>query len=639
MRDRATGPAVTRARGFARAYERADGEERVRGRTWTEFRNAGLMALVTLMALGCFTTSWDTVRSKDTVAGYNRYLRANPHSWHSNEARERIAYIRVRNHPSMAGYYRFVENHPESELLPELRTDVEPLYFEQARKANTPAAYRSFLTQYGSGSMAAKARGNLSYVVSVRDTLTAANLQHFIEKHPESDFIEEARSSLALLERYQQTKIRRLGVYVEVAPNVGQRARVRNGFGALVAHHYNELGVEVVAIRTAEAPPPGTDAWMHIEYKEAPAAGTFGGRTTLSQCRIRLYHRGLELPVWDRSFEAPADHILIGAYGRDKSVFANATYRFWNEFFVPVSTWASSQARLHHMEYSEDVSAIDVRGDRAALLYSKGGIDYLDISKPLEPKTLQRYRRGRDLTRWTDVKLLSDKLILSYGPDGIELVEIGEVQAKRIAQFELPEVGSIASADLLGSTLLFAGTQGVFALRLEKRPLRPQPLLDGKFIGLFVRKPYVYLVRPEQLELTSPKHLLQHMTGAKLKLPENFGGHKVRVAGNSMFVMGKEDIIEIRIPKNESPKIVGNLPSDKIGTLNDMTSDGSHLYLLGQRGLGVAGSSAESVSDFIQVQADRALSRKGRFLFLVGNRSLEVLDMAPYQAAMANPRD
>jgi hypothetical protein len=45
------------------------------------------------------------------------------------------------------------------------------------------------------------------------------------------------------------------------------------------------------------------------------------------------------------------------------------------------------------------------------------------------------------------------------------------------------------------------------------------------------------------------------------------------------------------------------------------------------------------VSDFIQVQADRALSRKGRFLFLVGNHSLEVLDMAPYQAAMANPRD
>jgi hypothetical protein len=44
------------------------------------------------------------------------------------------------------------------------------------------------------------------------------------------------------------------------------------------------------------------------------------------------------------------------------------------------------------------------------------------------------------------------------------------------------------------------------------------------------------------------------------------------------------------------------------------------------------------VSDLIQVGADDVLTRKGRFLFLVGGRSLEVLDMAPYHTALASPQ-
>ena len=45
------------------------------------------------------------------------------------------------------------------------------------------------------------------------------------------------------------------------------------------------------------------------------------------------------------------------------------------------------------------------------------------------------------------------------------------------------------------------------------------------------------------------------------------------------------------------------------------------------------------MSDAIQVEADQSIDRKGRFAFLVGKRSLEVLDLGPYYAGVpANSR-
>ena len=181
---------------------------------------------------------------------------------------------------------------------------------------------------------------------------------------------------------------------------------MRRGFAALVSRHYMEQGIEVEMMDGAKEPAPDVDAWMRVDYHEAPASGTFGGRTLLSHCRVRLYHKASTDPIWDRKFEAPADHVIQGAYGRDKTLFANSTYRFWNEFFVPVSTWAASRVRLHRQDHEEELAAIDVRGDRAALLYVRGGIDYLDVSSPVEPSaplTLPDMRNSWAVSRTTRI--------------------------------------------------------------------------------------------------------------------------------------------------------------------------------------------------------------------------------------------
>jgi len=195
-------------------------------------------------------------------------------------------------------------------------------------------------------------------------------------------------------------------------------------------------------------------------------------------------------------------------------------------------------------------------------------------------------------------------------------------------------VGGVRAAEVYDQTLLFAGSKGVYAMRLENRPLVPHRLLDGEYVGLEIAKPFIFLARPTRVEVTSPKHLLRHLTGSRVSLGKNFGATKARLLGDSFFVFGKEEVVEVSVVNPAHPKVKARLPREKFGDLNDMSADGASLYLLGDHGLQVAGPQGEWLSDTIQVEGNQALARKGRFAFLVGQRTLEVLDLGPYHEAV-----
>ncbi len=376
------------------------------------------------------------------------------------------------------------------------------------------------------------------------------------------------------------------------------------------------------------------DAWMRIDYHEAPASGTFGGRTLLSHCRVRLYHKNLDKPVWDRKFEAPADHVLKGAYGRDKTVFGNSKYRFWERFFVPVSTWAASQSRVHSMSWHEAVQAIDVQDDRAALLLERGGVDFINVSAPLAPELIERYRRETDLSRWRGVRMIDDRTTLIYGDDGAELLVAKSLGIERVARWEVQEVGAVHDvANYDGRTAFLAASKGLFALRLNQKPLLPHRLLDGAVIGVAARHPYVYVVRKDKVEVATAKHLLRHLTGTKVSLGK-FRARRVRVSGDSMFLFGKAHVLEVSLKDPQLPRVVALLDTKDLGRIADVAQDANNLYLLGARGLQIAAHRGKWVSDAIQVDADRNMQIKGRFAFLVGGKSLEVLDLAPYHGSV-----
>jgi len=489
---------------------------------------------------------------------------------------------------------------------------------------------------YPNGQLLGRAMGNLAYVETVRVAPTAVALRGFIETHVDSDFVTEAQQTLELLESRRQTSIRKLGVRVDVAANVMQPERVRKGCASVVARSYRDAGIQISLLEAGDGPPEDADGWIRVDYHEAPASGVFGGGTLLSHARVRIYHRDAERPIWDRAFHAPADHVLKGAYGRDKTVFGNSKYRFWEEFFVPVSTWAVSGTRVGRMNYLEDLEAIDIRGDRAALLLERGGVDFVDVSTPLEPEIDYRYRRESDLSNWSGVRILDEELTLIYGGTGAELIRLTELGPERIGLWEVSEVGGVrGGARFDKNTVLLATSTGIYALRIGSTPYSAHRLLDGEYVGVEIHGEYILLTRPDRVEVATPKHLLRHMTGSRTALGKSFAANRACLRGSSLFVFGKGGIAQLSLQNPERPKVVALLSPEKLGALSDVATDGSRLYLLGGRGLQIAGPGGKWVADSIQVDAISRLELKGRFAFLVGGRSLEVLDLGPYHSTAA----
>ena len=595
-------------------------------------RVLGALALVAFATMGCADTSWEGTSRENTVAAYTRFLRDNPESSHAKAAEERIAFLRVMAHKTIEGHERFVQSYPNSPLAAELAAAMEPLYFESARSANTAAAYRSFLAAYPDGQLARRVKGDLAYVEMTSGVPDVASMRDFLREFPDSDFAADAQRSLDLIAFKNETTVKHLGIRVEVAPNAAQPQRVQRGFVSVVAREYREHGIEVTFIPTGSEPSPDMQGWIRLDYDEAQASGTFGGSTILARCRVRLYNNAApNQPVWDRTFEAPAEHLLKGTHGRDKTVFGNSRYPFWKQFFVPVSTWASTEARIQRLDYLEDVRAIDMRGDRIAVLFSRGGFDMVDVSSPLDPRVIDRYRRDDDLSSWNGIKLIDDEHVLIYGPDGAELVKRTAEKPVSLGKWEVPEVGAIFAVDAFDDTILIAGNKGVFAIRTASERRVAHRLLEGVYVGVDVQKPYIYLVQPTRVEVTSPKHLLRHLSGSPVMLSEGFTAKGSRIAGNSLMVFGKDEAVELSLANPARPQMVGRLDAGEVGSLVDLAADGERTYLLGDRGLQIADLSGRSISDAVQVRGSQAIARRGRYVFVAGERTLEVVDVGPYQ--------
>ena len=78
-------------------------------------------------------------------------------------------------------------------------------------------------------------------------------------------------------------------------------------------------------------------------------------------------------------------------------------------------------------------------------------------------------------------------------------------------------------------------------------------------------------------------------------------------------MFGKQGIAEVSLANPERPRVVAMLSPEELGVISDVAVDASNLYLLGGRGLQVAGPAGQWVADSIQVEANSRLELKGRF--------------------------
>ncbi len=613
------------------------------------FRLAGwLVIALAVAAVPACTGTWRSARRSDTVASYHRYLQSHPDGSHARDASEHLEFLRVKAHPTVVRFETFESTYSGSSLLPELRKMLEPLYFDQARARNSAVSYAGFVERYPKGRFSERAFGNRVYLEQVKADPTVERLAEFINTYPESDFVALARRTRELLDLHQKGRIERLVVQVRVGSSVDRAQRVRRGFAGIVQEAYSKYGVEVMFLPHGRAVPRSADARMQIDYNEVPGEGTFGGRSIRSHCRIRMFHRDLDEPIWDRVFDAPADHLRRGRQSEDPTVFGNRRYRFWEKFFIPVTTWPASRARLYRKDFQETISAVAVEGDRVAVLFNTGGIAYLDVSNPLEPVTLSHYHHERDLTRWAGVVLLPTGLAVAYGPSGAMAVDLSDPGTPRLGRWEALDVGWVRSGAGSGETVLLAGKQGLYSLRTgEKKNAGLHMLSDAPLWGVTVRGRAVFLVAESEVTVTGAAELVKWAIAgggaaappqARARFPIGFGIERVHPVGDSLFLFGKGGVIEVGIGNPRSLALINHLENPAAAGLHDVVTLDGRLYLLGERGLEVTDRKGEWVSDLIQVDADWRLEAKDPFLLLSGGSVLEIFDASPYRSAAASMR-
>ena len=151
-----------------------------------------------------------------------------------------------------------------------------------------------------------------------------------------------------------------------------------------------------------------------LSYQDAPAAIELLGKAFGFEELSRMEIASAELPRLGIVLWRPNSPTLAGIRGRAiRTKQRKGLDAIIVDFIQEVKHPPAAPSKV------EEVSAIDLRGDRGIMLYQRGGMDFLDISTPLETEVIDRYRRERDLTRWKGVKLLSDKTVMSFGPDGV----------------------------------------------------------------------------------------------------------------------------------------------------------------------------------------------------------------------------
>jgi len=167
-------------------------------------------------------------------------------------------------------------------------------------------------------------------------------------------------------------------------------------------------------------------------------------------------------------------------------------------------------------------------------------------------------------------------------------------------------------------------------VRLTSERLVSHRLLEGTFVALECASPSSTCA-DQPRRITTPKHLLRHLTGGAVAFPRASARRARRLAGKSFLVFGKDSAVEISLANPARPQSIGPLTAQSVGHLADIVADGDHAYMLGDRGLQVASNDGKKVSDSIQVHGDQASRSPAATSSWRARASLEVIDVGPYQ--------
>jgi hypothetical protein len=497
-------------------------------------------------------------------------------------------------------------------------------------------AYRDFLSEFPDGAYAARAAGNAEYLEEQGFEGRHSELADFAARHPESDFAAEALRSSAAVKVRGESGFRRVGLVVEIAGGTPDAERLARTFTERAVRGYQAAGLELVPLRGAEEPPP---VRLTIRHRERQVATELRGGAMVSPAmvattEITLTAEGESEPIWSHEVEFRDSG---SSRGRGRSIlFGPVTQRYWSAFFVPRATWKTQVAVREPQLFSRPIVSMEASRDRVLALFGDGEFRILDLADPAQPLSLGDYRRERDLTHWSGVRLLEPGVVL-FGEDGIEVVELGPEGPRRVRALDRAVVGSVVGVESSGGRLVTAGNRGLLLLDAGEEP---ETLFAREVLGLARFAGGIVFTDGKSLFVSTIPMLREGRILAELRLGRGFVPGRVRARGRTVVVLGERGVALVDLERPAQPVLRSRIDMAEVGAIQDATLAGGRLFLLGDRGLQVTDALGQHVVDSADVVARSRIGVAGRHLVMIGERALQVVDTTPFLAAgpVASPR-
>jgi hypothetical protein len=596
-------------------------------------RSPTIWLLLVIALLACAGT-WERVRAEDTAAAYHRFLREHPGSEHAAEARARLALVRLRSKPTAEAYDAFRAEFPDQRYVPELRGIAERVVFERARAIGTAEAYRAFLTDFPAGSFAERALGNAEFLEARGFGARPDELESFAKRNPTSDFaLEAARSAAAVFER-TRSSFRSVGLRIEIAPGTPGADRLIRVFSERAMRRYTEAGLTLVPLAPGDPREKSLPVRLTIRHQEGPVRTNFardqvGSSGILATTQVTLTRAGESEPIWSDEFSFRASG---ASPGPNSVLFGVGTQSYWASFFVPVATWDTSAAVRTARGLEKPVASLAVSEGRAIVLFTDGDLEMYHLGDPQQPIPLGAYRHKRDLTRWSDLHVAGDRIVL-FGPDGLEVLALVAGHFTPVLALDRGKVGSIVAVESLGRDLVAAGNRGL--LLLAEGRSEPEPLLQRPVLGLARLGDRLLFSDGTSLFVSTAALLREQRVEAELRLGRGFGPGPLHVDGREVVVIAQRGVAVVDLSVPSQPRLESRIETAESGAVRDAARVEGRLFLLGERGLQLTDAAGSRVVDSACVIARQRVAPAGRHLVMIGEKSLQVVDATPFVARSA----
>lgn len=601
------------------------------------FRQVAIIGvgLVLVSLVGCAKSAWRSALSEDTPAAYYRFMRDYPnHPRYEVQVEERLAFHKLKRDPSLAGYEEFRARYPGSALLAELQPLLAEQAFAAARAAGTPEAYAKFNEAYPATELAVRALGNQTYLEAQGYGGDPKQLAAFAQEHPKSDFAAEAQRTADGVQERERSRFDRVGLVVRISASTPEERRLIQEFRDRATATYARAGIELVPVpEMASTQSAGLPrARLTIEYSEEAVQTEVDGNALsrpghVATTRVTLRENPQAAPIWERSFQIRLD---TKDYSNASSiVFAPAAGRFWNEFFVPVARWQTQTARRAPILLEGQVVAVDGAGDRVVALFDNGDFQLIELADPSAAEVLIEYERPRDFTRWSGLQIVGDKVAV-YGDDGLELVEFTDEGPTATTVFSRADVGTIRAVDQMRDLLLLGGSRGLMVTSADGKDLHR--VMRRGIHGLAAAGDVVVFSDGETLFLSTLALLKEQRILGQLRLGREFGLTRIKGFGTMAVAMGESATLMLDLSNPRQPRVASHLRVQDVGQVRDVAQLRGRLFLIGERGLQLLDPSGHHVVDSVDVVARERLSTMGRYLVVVGDDDLQVVDATPFMA-------